>query len=505
MMGDIVERTFTPEQLKFAPDERMSSDYFPRVEKLDLSDVPTTKTGSLFAQMVAKKQKTEAREAPMHEESAQLPATGEDIHVENVARLAQMSNAEILAEQQRLMQSLDPSLIEFLKARKSVPANKAETLERVTKTLEAERESEKTVDLEVLQEKGAENWLHFDVVEAEKLEWTKDIEEKKKSLKPGEQFEARFDWKGILLPFEDTTGISEDNRDLFLHGEEPSRPGYTLQELFRLARSNVLQQRITAITSIAGILNIYNQGFYDGILALPLAKLFFFLRFALDENTPALVEVTARALAFLFYNDTDETLCDVLFETAAGVNQPALEQQKLNASFVLDEAFGGMNLEEEEHVARSTAKPAYVSTLDDEELADKQAMTDFHMAETDLVEALLRTNILERVRYILFTMRAEEAVVVHLVKLLIRLARTNRDAALKIVALDGLIEPMVAEFLRPIESDDKCQPLYLVLKLFRVIGAYDMGMMVRLQNAGVLEAVEKYVFSRRDISVSRVF
>jgi hypothetical protein len=38
------------------------------------------------------------------------------------------------------------------------------------------------------------------VVEAEKLEWTKNIEEKKKNLKPGEQFEAQFDWKGILLP-----------------------------------------------------------------------------------------------------------------------------------------------------------------------------------------------------------------------------------------------------------------------------------------------------------------
>jgi hypothetical protein len=78
------------------------------------------------------------------------------------------------------------------------------------------------------------------VVEVEKLEWTKVIEVKKKNLKPSEQFEVRFGWKGILLPFEDTTGINRDNRDFFLHGEEPNQP---------------------------------------------LAKLFFFLRFALDENT----------------------------------------------------------------------------------------------------------------------------------------------------------------------------------------------------------------------------
>jgi hypothetical protein len=70
--------------------------------------------------------------------------------------------------------------------------------------------------LEELQEKGAENWLHFDVVEAEKLKWTKDIEEKKKNLTLGKPLETQFGWIGIFLPFEDRTGISEDNRDLFL-------------------------------------------------------------------------------------------------------------------------------------------------------------------------------------------------------------------------------------------------------------------------------------------------
>lgn len=45
----------------------------------------------------------------------------------------------------------------------------------------------------------------------------------------------RFDWKGVLLPFslepEDNTST-----DLYLHGDDAQRPGYTLQELFRLAR-----------------------------------------------------------------------------------------------------------------------------------------------------------------------------------------------------------------------------------------------------------------------------
>lgn len=44
----------------------------------------------------------------------------------------------------------------------------------------------------------------------------------------------RFDWKGVLLPF--TMKTNEDSRELYLHGDDAQRPGYTLQELFRLAR-----------------------------------------------------------------------------------------------------------------------------------------------------------------------------------------------------------------------------------------------------------------------------
>jgi RNA polymerase II-associated protein 1 len=226
------------------------------------------------------------------------------------------------------------------------------------------------------------------------------------------------------------------------------------------------------------------------------------LRFALDENTPAIVEATAKALAFLFYNDTDETLCDVLYETALAVYQPALEKQKVSTNFVLDEAFSDISLEGGHQ--RETTKPAYASNLDDEELENKESMTDFHMAEADLVECLLRTNILERIRYILFTMHPEEAVVVTLVKVLIRLARTNRETAMKILMTGGLVDSIIGEFLVPIESSDerRYEPQYMVLKLFRVIASYDIGMMLKLQNMGVLEVVEKYVFTRRDVTVS---
>lgn len=71
-------------------------------------------------------------------------------------------------------------------------------------------------------------------------------------------------------------------------------------------RSNIIQQRNSSIFSIAGILNVYNQGFYDAVLELPLSKMFFLLRFAFDDNIQSSIEVTSKALATLFYNDCDE-------------------------------------------------------------------------------------------------------------------------------------------------------------------------------------------------------
>jgi len=83
-----------------------------------------------------------------------------------------------------------------------------------------------------------------------------------------------------------------------------------------ISSSTVLQQRISAFGSIAGILSIYNQGFYDQVLTLPVSKIFFLLRFGLDDNTPAQLEVVSRALARLLYNETDEVLLDHICENA---------------------------------------------------------------------------------------------------------------------------------------------------------------------------------------------
>lgn len=519
IVGDIVARTYSDEAYFF--EESMETDEtpstsqyssFPEPLKIDLTET-STDGRSLFSKTWAKQNRLKSeninKRHNLEQTTSNLPdkstilegREADDIHTENVKKLKQMSQEEILKEREELMKNMDPSLIEFLKSRREAAATSSTSVPMETQpSTRPAVDPEKFPALSILKTEEAKNWLHFDVLEYEKLEWTKDIDESLNSIKPGEKYEARFDWKGVLLPFKENQS-STDNRELYMHGEEPHRPGYTLQELFRLARATVLQQRVAALNSIAGILNIYNQGFYDGILELPITKIFFFLRFALDENTPAIIEAASKSLAYLFYNDSDEILLDTIFESFSGLRQPALQRNKTST-----QSLSSSDLEDEfDNLSLNYQQKPFESTVDDDEFK-RDTITDYHLAEIDLVECLLRTNILERIRYILFTIRPEEATVTACLKLLIRVARTNKEAAMKVLLIDGLVTELIQSYFTSIEDSfsRNMQPNYLAMKLLRVLAESDITAVIRLQEIGVLEIAKSYVFSRRDIDVSSI-
>lgn len=200
----------------------------------------------------------------------------------------------------------------------------------------------------------------------------------------------------MLLPFnmKPEDGASSD---LYLHGDDAQRPGYTLQELFRLARSTVMQQRTAALSAIGGIISIYNQGFYDNILEVPISKIFFLLRYALDDNTPAMLDVASKALSILVYNQTDEILLDLTFDSSTELVEPTLcvdggggsgSKNTETVDQELDEKFAQLNL----------TKQAFQTNVDDDDENDAASMNDFHLAERDLIRCLLRANILQRIR-----------------------------------------------------------------------------------------------------------
>uniref|UniRef100_A0A182K9H0 RNA polymerase II-associated protein 1 N-terminal domain-containing protein n=1 Tax=Anopheles christyi TaxID=43041 RepID=A0A182K9H0_9DIPT len=504
VMGEVVERK---------PEKTFSADIVPQTvggsfpKTMHITAYPANlKTDgpkkSLFAQMISKGKAAQSQmnesivqqdEVEFKESTASTLLEGWDateIHNENLRKLNQMSIEDINKERSHLLSTIDPKVVEFLKARKkpTAPAQESAVREKATENSKPSPNPALLLPagMEVLKEKGSEQWINFDVLEPEKLEWTKDIERSVKELKPGESYEARFDWKGILQPYVSEPNSQQmDDRELYLHGDDALRPGYTLQELFRLARSNVLQQRISALGAIAGLLNILNQGFYDGVLELPVSKVFFFLRFALDENTPSVVEVASRALASLFYNDTDEILLDTVFDSEYGMVQPELAlnithshvEERNQQEQQMATSFGAMNLTGRTSSACQPRKAHFKANLPDpndpDDVHNRETMNDFHLAETDLIECLVRTNILERIRYILFAMKPEGATVINCTKILIRLARSSEAMALKIATNEALFGGLVKNYLTSIDSNDReHQPQHVVLKLIRVLCGY---------------------------------
>ncbi|GLV42007.1 uncharacterized protein CBL_05035 [Carabus blaptoides fortunei] len=375
LLGGIVER-----QTQFVPhdfdNKSRFSGGFPQAKRRQ--NTTSTKKGSIFAQQ-NKRLKDEHLPEPMNVisedtsssstiDEKNLPdqsyiITGkerEQIHQENIGTLSKMSVEEILEEQQNLVSKMDPDIVRFLKSKRTVA--------EVTSVSESKQQvSEQPVNVQeietpkgILENCDLEKWLHFDKVETEKLQWMKDIDVPKK-LVGNEEYEARFDFAGRLLPYVDKE-ISEKNRTLYHHGEEPGRPGYTLKELFQFCRSSVQQQRILALNTVANILQLNSTGVYDDVIDIPLEQIFFIIRVSLDDNTPTVLHSSIRAMHSLFCNRIDEMCLDSLLGFGCGNVQPMLTVDK-----------------------QDTSKE------EDKEINDQQ------MAELNLVKCLARTDILIRI------------------------------------------------------------------------------------------------------------
>ncbi|KAM9291758.1 RNA polymerase II-associated protein 1 isoform 2-T2 [Morus bassanus] len=220
------------------------------------------------------------------------------IHKENLEKLRSMSEEEILQEQKRLLAQLDSGLVAFLKSRRGGNEGQKKELKmeqtRPEECLESLPVAQHGVRSSVpMQESGLEEsvrkeenmkvemtdddlpvkpkkeWIHMDNVEFEKLEWMKDLPSpRQKKTKKGMQ--ARFSLKGELIPAD---ADLPTHLGLHHHGEEAERAGYSLQELFHLSRSQVIQQRTLALQVLGRIVQKkyldWTFSWYQGMAAFP--------------------------------------------------------------------------------------------------------------------------------------------------------------------------------------------------------------------------------------------
>lgn len=514
ILGDIVEKNL--ENFIDFEDKIMPAKGFPAVIKqdaifVDRNPTNTSEATQMDVDMPTTSNLHKSKNINLPDKSYIISAKESvEIHNENVKLLSKMSESEILEEQQKLLNTLDSKIVDFIKSKRNNSnlkhnISKCSTLqmdiqddlvqcENNTNTgspvktltsppLQSKSHEESTQVIQtsddtlwendVLSHPDVSKWLHFDALEKDKLQWMKDIEQNNQ-IKPDEPYEARFDFKGYLLPY--TIELTEEHKSLFHHGDEPHRPGYTLTELFELSRSTITQQRVMALNTIAGILDYYNTGMYKDIIEIPLSKILFVIRIALDENKIIILEPALKAMRNLVYNRIDEASLDALIGFGEGLSQPSLENDK-----------------------------SEIEELESQETEIK----DFHLAEIDIVAALLRTDILQRIYYILETVKPSFNSVHYCLQILTRLVRDSVDTAGKIVKMDYLMKTIVKNFVPntgvnfvfdpQIVYNGK--PVLAAMKFLRVLSLQSKDISNTLvMKHNILEPVSTYISSAVDRS-----
>ncbi|KAM4625484.1 RNA polymerase II-associated protein 1 [Polymixia lowei] len=439
------------------------------------------------------------------------------IHQENQAKLQAMSQLEILEEQKKVLAQLDPRLVEFVRSRKAQsispstprrPQDDGAGEECLPGDAIAESDSSSAAGTqqgppEVEMDKGEEEeelpppppiteeelpvkpqkeWVHMDKLEPEKLEWTRDLPApRRKGTKTAMQ--ARFDFAGTLIP---PTDDLPTHLGLHHHGEEPELAGYSLQELFLLSRSQLIQQRCLALNTLANIVTKARAGEYASVLrggvtsTLLDAGLLFLVRFALDDGVEGAMSAAVQALRALLVSQEDEECMDSTFSWFRGLASfpmlPSAQEEE-------DEDDKGL-----EEIMKETPKEK------------EERKTDHDVASQDVVKGLLRMKLLPRLRYILEVVRPSPRVIQDILEVLTRIARHSSSSATQVLDCPRLMEVVISEFLPtswampslPLPQSVYGLPLASAMKLLRILATSGRNACARLLNSlGVRERLTR--------------
>ena len=450
----VQERHYDYDQfMQSQPKQSTSAVPFPTVKKLSNFNAPSGK--SLFAQQQVEEDERDCggcceiiRPLPasqqfqrewgehsslLNAEYKKSPVLSDkdkvDIHEGNVAILNARSDEQLKQDRDDLLKTMDPNLVEFLKKRRK----------KATK-----RKSESN---EVTNVPPQKNPLHMANIEHEKMEWMDDIEPTTESSP--KNFSARFDFKGDLLPFDDDKINVKEG--LHHHGEEPNRPGYTLEELMTLSRSSNAQQASLAIQTLGSVIRNERHGRFVScfgtniLIELLNADLISVLRIAMDNHhSDVILDASVQTLAEILSNDLEENALDFVFfqNTFNGYLQPSL----------------------------------YSKLAEDKDFqAESEELKDIQIMNADLILGLLRTNIVDRICYLLQVKKVSSATtIIGFFKILHRLARHSLSVASGLVQHEKLLKIITENFL-PLRSVDSTSddlygtPVHYALKFMRLL------------------------------------
>ncbi|KAL3183808.1 hypothetical protein MRX96_033878 [Rhipicephalus microplus] len=247
---------------------------------------------------------------------------------------------------------------------------------------------------------------------------------------------GRFDFDGELVPPDQEVPV---HRGLHHHGDNPEMAGYSTAEILRLLRSQVRSQRLLALQLLERMLTKHWLGHYVGRL----------------EGGDLLTQLLQSGLAPLVRSALDDR---ATVDAALAVLQALLISQPEQALF--SRAFLWR------HGHRSFfLRPAT-------ELVNSSEISDVDLSQIDLVQALLRMDLLQRLYYVLKMFRPGASCVASALLVMARLARHSTEAATKILNHPYLMNLIFEEFLpEHWNSPAYGNPMWPALELVRTIAA----------------------------------
>ncbi|KFD62672.1 hypothetical protein M514_03782 [Trichuris suis] len=398
------------------------------------------------------------RRFSLNPKATEVEAIRQEVHKENAALLAKMSESEIANLRKQILGNAEPPL-EILKLltsrRKNLPA-----CEEIRKLEEARKATEDVA----LPFNVDPSWLNMGVVEKEKLEWTSDLPTQSDVSKEPPTW--RFDLEGNLLPVDADVPIQSG---LHHHGDEPHRPGYNLKELLCLSRSALLNQRLLSVSTLAKIVQKAASALFKNTAYLPLfdelksENAIVLIRLCFDDRAGAMLSACLRFFEALICRPSEEELLDFTLECCGGLTQPWLRPTRLAGS------------------------------------KESKSLSDDEIVKVDVVESLTRTQFLQRLDSVFHQSLIKlsspavgdpggATVGATVLNILCRMARHSVDACNQIIACEQIFQNWLPGCLSDVE--DSIVPRAKLIRLIRILSYADKAIAAQLvHQAGLLPAV----------------
>lgn len=521
VLCDVVERSVSKDAVK---PPSFSTTAFPEPSKVLGCTLEGRK--SLFASRLKKEGGSQQRIAPKltpvtPSSSALSKDDYEAVHLENLGRLEAMSHDEKVKAKQELLSRLDPKTVAFLRSRRKLPESQTSKTGDAKKTAshnEASADSRRDVatsstrlkesdvstalfslktkqeipetstpeadvvvtveakdgssaasaanigapeaagpetpilnedELPIKPSEAAKQWLNMNDVEEGKLQWMTMLPPVKAAdSKDGAPCVGRFDFDGeLVLPTQEVPV----HKGLHHHGEQPEMAGYSSAEILRFLRSQVRSQRLLALQLLERILTKHWFGHYMGRM----------------EGGDLLMQLLQSGLAPLVRSALDDK---ATVDAALAVLQALLVSQPQQALF--SRAF----------LWRCGHRTFFLRP--DTEYENASEIPDVDFSQIDLVQALLRMDLLPRLHYVLKTFQPGAAGVASALLVMARMARHSVEAATMVLYHPHLMTLIFEEFLPAHWSSPA------VVK-GKMAGAYGSPMWPALELVRTVAAAEK--------------